>query len=186
MGICLRKARTQQVFVARFERANVIALFFQNVTGFQRTNAGGTVAINDFLLGQFFRRGIPFRAVAELAHGDEPCVLQVSGVPFLLLTDVEEWRPPKEVDAIRMERRLLMLGQIENQFIATRRAQAALDHKAVYGKTLRMMNSRYQNAFKLDQEPAAVRETATQLAADHISDDGVTLPGQALLVTGSV
>lgn len=31
---------------------------------------------------------------------------------------------------------------------------------------------------------AAVRQTAAQLAADHISDQGVTLPGRAILVTG--
>jgi SAM-dependent methyltransferase len=31
---------------------------------------------------------------------------------------------------------------------------------------------------------AAVRQTATQLAADYISEEGVTLPGRALLVTG--
>jgi SAM-dependent methyltransferase len=36
------------------------------------------------------------------------------------------------------------------------------------------------------EQLAAVRQTATQLAADHISDDGVTLPGRALLVTGRV
>jgi SAM-dependent methyltransferase len=36
------------------------------------------------------------------------------------------------------------------------------------------------------EQLAAVRQTATQLAADHISDHGVTLPGRAILVTGRV
>lgn len=36
------------------------------------------------------------------------------------------------------------------------------------------------------EQLAAVRHTATQLAADHISDHGVTLPGRAILVTGRV
>ena len=36
------------------------------------------------------------------------------------------------------------------------------------------------------EQLAAVRQTATQLAADYISDQGVTLPGRAILVTGSV
>jgi SAM-dependent methyltransferase len=36
------------------------------------------------------------------------------------------------------------------------------------------------------EQLAGVRQTATQLAADHISDDGVTLPGRAILVTGRV
>jgi SAM-dependent methyltransferase len=36
------------------------------------------------------------------------------------------------------------------------------------------------------EQLAAVRQTATQLAADYISDQGVTLPGRAILVTGCV
>jgi SAM-dependent methyltransferase len=36
------------------------------------------------------------------------------------------------------------------------------------------------------EQLAAVRQTATQLAADHMSDHGVTLPGRAILVTGRV
>jgi uncharacterized protein (DUF1501 family) len=35
--------------------------------------------------------------------------------------------------------------------------QGSVDHKAVYKKTVRMMNSQYTNAFKLDTEPAKVR-----------------------------
>ena len=33
---------------------------------------------------------------------------------------------------------------------------------------------------------AAVRQTAAQLAAEHISDQGVTLPGRAILIAGRV
>jgi uncharacterized protein (DUF1501 family) len=51
-----------------------------------------------------------------------------------------------------------MLEQVENQFISQRKAQSAVDHRAVYRKTLRMMNSRYQDAFNLENEPAEVRE----------------------------
>jgi len=36
------------------------------------------------------------------------------------------------------------------------------------------------------EQLAAVRHTAAQLAADHISDDGVTLPGRTILVAGRV
>ena len=67
-------------------------------------------------------------------------------------------RPPQDVDGLRMGRRFEMLGLVENQFVAQRRAQAAVDHKAVYAKTLRMMNSRYQDSFNLDRESAKVRD----------------------------
>ena len=36
------------------------------------------------------------------------------------------------------------------------------------------------------EQVAAVRETASQLAGDHITEGGVTLPGRAILVTGRV
>jgi uncharacterized protein (DUF1501 family) len=59
---------------------------------------------------------------------------------------------------MRMERRLQMLSQVENQFTAQRRAPMAVDHKAVYSKTLRMMNSKHKDIFDLNTEPAVVRE----------------------------
>jgi len=34
------------------------------------------------------------------------------------------------------------------------------------------------------EQLAAVRRTAAQLAADYITDDGVTLPGECLLLAG--
>jgi uncharacterized protein (DUF1501 family) len=51
-----------------------------------------------------------------------------------------------------------MLGQVEDQFIALRRNQPASDHKAVYRKTVRMMNSSHKDIFDLNTEPAAVRD----------------------------
>ena len=62
-----------------------------------------------------------------------------------------------------------------------RAAQAAVDHKAVYAKTLRMMNSRYQDTFNLDHEPAAVRDAYGRgsfgsgcLMARRLVEQGVT------------
>jgi uncharacterized protein (DUF1501 family) len=86
-----------------------------------------------------------------------------------------------------MQRRLQMLSQVENQFAGQRRAQTALDHKAVYSKTLRMMNSRYQNCFELDSEPAAVRDAYGRgsfgsgcLMARRLVEQGVTYVEVAL------
>jgi hypothetical protein len=66
--------------------------------------------------------------------------------------------PPKEINQMRMSRRVQMLGLTEDNFAMQKRGQGAIDHKAVYAKTLRMMSSRYTDAFKLDKEPAAVRD----------------------------
>jgi hypothetical protein len=66
--------------------------------------------------------------------------------------------PPREINQMRMSRRVQMLGLTEDNFASQKRGQGAIDHKAVYAKTLRMMNSRYTDAFKLDKEPAAVRD----------------------------
>jgi uncharacterized protein (DUF1501 family) len=57
-----------------------------------------------------------------------------------------------------MERRLAMLGDVEDQFSGLHASQGAIDHKAVYAKTLRMMNSQYQDSFNLDREPADSRD----------------------------
>jgi Protein of unknown function (DUF1501) len=87
--------------------------------------------------------------------------LGMSYAPFVVQNPnapIANLRPPQDVDGLRMGRRFEMLGLVENQFVAQRRAQAAVDHKAVYAKTLRMMNSRYQDSFNLDREPAKVRD----------------------------
>jgi hypothetical protein len=64
---------------------------------------------------------------------------------------------PKDSAGMRMDRRLQMLSLTENNFLPSH-GQSAVDHKAVYAKTVRMMNSRYTKAFRLDDEPAAVRD----------------------------
>jgi hypothetical protein len=88
---------------------------------------------------------------------------------------------PKDVELGRMERRLHMLNSVENQFAVQRASQAAVDHRAVYSKTLRMMNSRYQDTFSLDKEPAAVRDAYGRgsfgsgcLMARRLVEKGVT------------
>jgi hypothetical protein len=87
--------------------------------------------------------------------------LGMSYAPFVVQNPnapIANLRPPQDVDGLRMDRRFELLGLVENQFVAQRRAQAAVDHKAVYAKTLRMMNSRYQDSFNLDRESAKVRD----------------------------
>ncbi len=89
--------------------------------------------------------------------------LGMSYAPFVVQNPnapIANLRPPRDVEDWRLKRRLHMLGLVETQFAAQRKAQAAVDHKAVYAKTLRMMNShQYQNAFNLEPaSPRAVRD----------------------------
>ena len=55
----------------------------------------------------------------------------------------------------RMNRRVQMLGLVEDRFIGQDRGVAAKGHRDVYAKTFKMMNSSYTRAFKLDEEPDA-------------------------------
>ena len=90
----------------------------------------------------------PGMGAGFLGMSYSPFVIQNPNAPIANL------QPPADVDSQRFERRLEMLGQVENDFIAQRKSQMATDHKAVYGKTIRMMNSRLKDTFNLGTEPA--------------------------------
>ena len=137
--------------------------------------------LSNFDLPHCISINTPGSAAGFLGMSYAPFVVQNPNAPIANL------KPPKDVEAWRMDRRLRMLGQVENQFITQRKAQAALDHKAVYAKTLRMMNSRYQDAFNLEKESAAVRDAygrgsfgAGCLMARRLVEQGVTYVEVAL------
>lgn len=73
-------------------------------------------------------------------------------------TPIANLMPPQGVDQRRLARRLQLLGQVEDSFGAQGRGIAAVDHKAVYSKTIRMMNSRYTRAFRLDDVAPPIRD----------------------------
>jgi hypothetical protein len=85
-----------------------------------------------------------------MAHS--PFVIQNPNSP------VANLQPPDGIDPTRMARRLDMLNLVERNFISQKRGQGSSDHQAVYAKTIRMMNSRYRNAFNLKDVPAQERE----------------------------
>ncbi len=117
----------------------------------------------------------PGMGAGFLGMSFSPFVIQNPNAPIANL------KPPADVDAQRFDRRLDMLGQVENDFIAQRRSQMAIDHKAVYGKTIRMMNSKHKDIFNLKSESAAVREAYGHgsfgsgcLMARRLVEQGVT------------
>jgi Protein of unknown function (DUF1501) len=117
----------------------------------------------------------PGQGAGFLGMAHAPFVVQNPNAPIANL------QPPKGVDQMRMDRRLQMLSLVETNFLAQKRGQAAVDHRAVYAKTVRMMNSRYRNAFRLDDEPAKVRDAYGRgsfgsgcLMARRLIEQGVT------------
>jgi hypothetical protein len=117
----------------------------------------------------------PGQGAGFLGMAHAPFVVQNPNAPIANL------QPPKGVDEVRMGRRLQMLGLVEDNFVHERRGQAGIDHKSVYGKTIRMMNSRYTRAFNLNDEPPAVREAYGKgsfgsgcLMARRLIEQGVT------------
>jgi hypothetical protein len=94
----------------------------------------------------------PGQGAGFLGMAHSPFVVQNPNAP------VANLKPPAGVDEMRMVRRQQMLRLTEANFISQRRGQGAVDHRAVYDKTLRMMNSKYTSAFKLDDEKPAVRD----------------------------
>ncbi len=94
----------------------------------------------------------PGQGAGFLGMSYSPFVIQNPNAPIANL------QPPPDVDRYRVARRLEMLGQVENDFIAGRRSQMAVDHKAVYSKTVRMMESKHKDLFNLKSEPAGMRE----------------------------
>lgn len=108
--------------------------------------------LQNFDLPHFISINSPSQGAGFLGMSHSPFMVQNPNAPIANLL------PPGGVSADRQIRRLSMLESVEKGFLAQKRGQAADDHKSVYAKTVRMMNSQYTRAFKLDDEPAAVRD----------------------------
>ncbi|MFM9025560.1 MAG: DUF1501 domain-containing protein [Planctomycetaceae bacterium] len=98
----------------------------------------------------------PFVSVGGGSVG--PGFLGMTWAPFVVDANGHVKNLEMGVDRARLERRLAMLEAVEGRFIAERRGGAADDHERVVEKTVRLMTSPQMAAFKVDQEPADVRE----------------------------
>jgi len=105
-----------------------------------------------FDLPHFISINTPSLGAGFLGMSHSPFMVQNPNSPIANLL------PPNGVSEQRMVRRLAMLSQSEKNFISQRRGQAAIDHKDVYGKTYRMMNSHYLRALSVKDEPKDVRD----------------------------
>jgi hypothetical protein len=62
------------------------------------------------------------------------------------------------IEADRMQKRLALWQGLQSEFLAVHRAGAPAMHSTVYENAVNLMNSQDSQAFKLEEEPAKVRE----------------------------
>ena len=81
--------------------------------------------------------------------------------PFVVkdpMKPVEDISYPAQMDTHRFRERLKMLRTIEKDFIAKRTGRSTEAHEAIYKKADELINSPKIDAFRLDEEPMAIRE----------------------------
>jgi Protein of unknown function (DUF1501) len=137
--------------------------------------------LQNFDLPHFISINTPSLGAGFLGMSQSPFMVQNPNAPVANLL------PPNGVGFDRQERRLAMLSMVENNFLAQKRGQASKDHKDVYFKTVKMMNSQYTRALSLKDEPAAVRDAYGRgsfgsgcLMARKLVEAGVTFVEVAL------
>lgn len=98
----------------------------------------------------------PFVTIGGNSVG--PGFLGMAWAPFAVSSTGQVRDLQMGLDDERLYQRMSALDMIENRFIAERRGAVADDHQKVLRKTLYLMTSKQMEAFKVNQEPAAVQE----------------------------
>ena len=98
----------------------------------------------------------PFVAVGGGSEG--PGFLGMTWAPFAVDSNGNVRNLELGIDPSRLAQRLEMLATVEQRFIGERRGGSAEDHAKVLEKTVRLMTSDQMKAFKVQDEPAEVRE----------------------------
>jgi uncharacterized protein (DUF1501 family) len=98
----------------------------------------------------------PFVSVGGGSVG--PGFLGMTWAPFVVESSGRVRNLDMGIDQARVNQRLQMLATIEKRFIGENRGGSAQDHAKVLDRTVKLMTSDQMQAFKVDQEPEAVRE----------------------------
>jgi hypothetical protein len=98
----------------------------------------------------------PFVSVGGASEG--PGFLGMAWAPFSVSTNGKIRNLEMKQDSDRLMGKMRTLSLLENNFIAQKRGSAAEEHRKILGKTYDLLTSKQMEAFKVDQEPAAVRE----------------------------
>jgi uncharacterized protein (DUF1501 family) len=98
----------------------------------------------------------PFVSVGGSSIG--PGFLGMSWAPFVVESNGEIRNLRQGIDADRLAQRRAALQLLETGFVRQRRGDAPAEHAKVLDKTFSLMTSPQMDAFKVAQEPEAVRE----------------------------
>lgn len=98
----------------------------------------------------------PFIAVGGASEG--PGYLGMAWAPFSVDSNGQVRNLEMGVEQARLAQRVEALSRLESRFIESNRGIATEEHAKVIGKTLNLMSSQQMDAFKVNQEPQAVRE----------------------------
>ena len=98
----------------------------------------------------------PFVSVGGGSEG--PGFLGMTWAPFMVDSNGAVRDLEMGIDPARLAQRLEMLATVEQRFIGERRGESPEDHAKVLDKTVRLMSSEQMKAFKVQEEPAEVRE----------------------------
>jgi uncharacterized protein (DUF1501 family) len=98
----------------------------------------------------------PFITVGGGSVG--PGFLGMAWAPFTVDSNGRVRNLQMNLEERRLHQRMAALDMIESNFISQRRGSAAEDHQKILRKTVNLMTSDQMEAFRVDREPAEVRE----------------------------
>jgi hypothetical protein len=98
----------------------------------------------------------PFVSIGTNSYG--PGFLGMSYAPFVVDSQGNVRNLNMNMSADRLNQRLQLLGQLENNFAASGRGEPPAEHKKVIDRTVSLMTSDQMKAFKIDDEPDNVKE----------------------------
>jgi uncharacterized protein (DUF1501 family) len=98
----------------------------------------------------------PFISVGGPSEG--PGFLGMAFAPFQVDTNGNVRNLQMGIEEARLADRMQMLAVLERNFVGQQRGAAAADHAKVLDKTLALMTSQQMRAFRVDEEPQAVRD----------------------------
>lgn len=98
----------------------------------------------------------PFVSIGTNSYG--PGFLGMSYAPFVVDSQGNVRNLNMGMDNARLNQRLQLLGQLENNFAASGRGEPPAEHKKVIDRTVSLMTSDQMKAFKIDDESDAIKE----------------------------
>jgi hypothetical protein len=103
--------------------------------------------------------GLEIPAFVSVGGASEgPGFLGMAYAPFVVDSNGNIRNLQMSVDNNRLMQRMGMLSTLEKSFVGQNRGQAALDHAKILDKTLSLMTSKQMDAFRVNNEPQAVRD----------------------------